>query len=113
MPKKNYLYVGHYIAETGEYILKVGTTNDLKRRRIEHNYNYRRCSRYRMPKSQQFQYDWCLPLSEFNTLRYEKKTKAELDKAEIGIHFSNDRYCCTEKPNKIVVTIKKSYEINL
>lgn len=113
MSKKYYLYVGHYIAETGEYILKVGTTNDLKRRRIEHNYNYRRSSKYRMPRSEQFQYNWYLPLSKLNTLRYEEKTKAELDKAEIGARFSNDRYCCAEKPNKIVVTIKKSYEINL
>jgi hypothetical protein len=28
---KEYLYVGHYIDDEGNYILKVGTTNDLER----------------------------------------------------------------------------------
>ena len=39
MREKEYLYVGHYIDKDGNYILKVGTTNDLERRRKEHNRN--------------------------------------------------------------------------
>ena len=35
---KEYLYVGHYIDDEGNYILKVGTTNDLERRRKEHTH---------------------------------------------------------------------------
>lgn len=31
--EKEYLYVGHYIDAQGNYILKIGTTNDLARRR--------------------------------------------------------------------------------
>lgn len=30
--KKEYLYVGHYFDVEGNYILKIGTTNDLVRR---------------------------------------------------------------------------------
>ena len=32
---KEFLYVGHYIDTNGNFILKVGTTNDLKRRQTE------------------------------------------------------------------------------
>ena len=36
MTEKEFLYVGHYIDIDGNYILKIGTTNDLKRRQTEH-----------------------------------------------------------------------------
>ena len=39
---KEYLYVGHYIDKNGFYILKIGTTNDLKRRAQEHTRNYKK-----------------------------------------------------------------------
>ena len=35
--EKEYLYVGHYIDTKGNYILKVGTTNNLKNRQRQHN----------------------------------------------------------------------------
>ena len=41
---KEYLYVGYYIDTQGRYILKIGTTNDLKRRQAEHNRNYKRAN---------------------------------------------------------------------
>ena len=33
--EKEFLYVGHYIDTDGNYILKIGTTNDLRRRAAE------------------------------------------------------------------------------
>lgn len=39
---KEFLYVGHYIDVLGNYILKVGTTNDLARRQKEHTRNYKK-----------------------------------------------------------------------
>ena len=54
---KEFLYVGYYYDEQGRFVLKIGTTNDLKRRRYEHNYNYRKSNGMaRMPKSNSFEY---------------------------------------------------------
>ena len=73
--EKEYLYVGYYTSVEGEYILKIGTTNDLDRRRSEHNRNYRKSPEHTMPKNGTFEYLWSLPLSKYNTLRYEDKTR--------------------------------------
>ena len=48
--EKEFLYVGHYIDINGDYILKIGTTNDLDRRRKEHTRNYKRSPNYKMAK---------------------------------------------------------------
>lgn len=111
--KKEYLYVGHYIDEQGNYILKVGTTNDLKRRRVEHNRNYRRATIHTMPQEETFEYDWSLPLSKYNTLRFEDKTREAWIEEEIGEFIRNDRFVCKEKPIVVKVVIKKTYEIYL
>ena len=111
--EKQFLYVGHYTTEQGEYILKIGTTNDLERRRKEHTRNYRRCKNCPMPKDTEFCYDWTLPLSKYNTLRYEDANKAEWQKMGIGTFIRNDRFKCKEKPPSIQVSIKKTYTINL
>ena len=72
---KEFLYVGHYYDILGRYLLKIGTTNDLKRRRAEHTRNYRRAKNYQMPADAEFEYDWYLPLSKYNTLRFEDKNR--------------------------------------
>lgn len=46
----DYVYVGHYTDVDGNYILKVGTTKDLNRRRREHNQSYSKKKNYRMAK---------------------------------------------------------------
>ena len=40
--EKEFLYVGHYVDTNGDYILKIGTTNNLDRRQKEHTRNYKR-----------------------------------------------------------------------
>ena len=110
---KEYLYVGHYIDLDGNYILKVGTTNDLNRRQKEHTRNYRKTPNYPMPQESEFVYDWHISLSKYNTLRYEDKTKAQWKEENIGEFVRNDRFKCAEKPNAVSITIRKTYEIIL
>ena len=62
MKNKEFLYVGHYYDENGVHILKIGTTNDLKRRQREHTRNYKKSPVYRLPKTGKFIYDFSLPL---------------------------------------------------
>ena len=37
---KEYLYIGHYIDVNDKYVLKVGTTDNPKRRQKQHNRYY-------------------------------------------------------------------------
>lgn len=110
---KEYIYVGHYTDINNKYILKVGTTNNLKRRRTEHTRNYRRVTNHTMPQDSTFEYDWYLPLSKYNTVRYEDKTRAKWIEEQIGEFIRNDRFVCKEKPTKVEIIIRKVYEIML
>lgn len=112
--EKEFLYVGHYYDENGNYLLKIGTTNQLDRRRTEHNRNYKKEScAYRMPKSGSFEYDFTIPLSKYNTLRYEDRNRAKWQKENIGEFVRNDRFLCAEKPVEVEITIRKTYKIKL
>ena len=111
--EKEFLYIGHYTDTKGNYILKIGTTNDLKRRKSQHTTNYRRAKQYTMPQDSEFEYDWSLPLSKYNTFRYEDKNKEKFKQEQIGEYVRNDRFCCKQKPARVVVKIKKEYEIIL
>lgn len=111
--KKEYLYVGHYVDTLGRYILKIGTTNDLKRRAQEHTRNYRRAKNYTLPSGEKFEYDWVRPLSKYNTLRYEDKNRTLWQELGIGEFVRNDRFCCETKPDFVQITIRKTYQIAL
>ena len=93
MANKEYLYVGHYIDVLGYYMLKIGTTNDLKRRKKEHTRNYKKSPVHTMPPDGEFEYDFTLPLSKYNTLRYEDKNRERWQGAQIGGFVRNDRIC--------------------
>ena len=107
------LYVGHYFDSEGNCILKIGTTNNLHRRRNEHNINYKKSANHTMPLNGSFEYDFWLPLSKYNTLRYEDKNRQLWIEQEIGEFIRNDRFCCTEKPQTVSIFIKKEYIIEL
>lgn len=113
MREKEYLYVGHYIDKDGNYILKVGTTNDLERRRKEHTRNYRKSENYTLPRGNEFQYDFHLKLSKYNTLRYEDSTRERWQNEGVGVFVRNDRFCCPVKPASVKIKIRKVYEIPL
>lgn len=110
---KEFLYVGHYTDVKGNYILKIGTTNNLERRQKEHTRKYLNAATCRMPIGQEFEYDWYLPLSKYNTLRYEDRNRQAWQDAKIGVFVRNDRFLCTEKPAAVAVTIRKTYTIEL
>ena len=105
--------MGHYYDTYGRYILKIGTTNDLKRRQLEHTRNYRRAEEYTLPQDGKFIYDWFLRLSRYNTLRYEDKTRAKWQEENIGEYVRNDRFSCIVKPSCVQVKIRKTYVIQL
>ena len=111
--EKEFLYVGHYTDTNGRYVLKIGTTNNLERRRKEHTRNYRRGKTLTLSATDEFLYDWFLPLSKYNTIRYEDKNRAKWQEENIGEFVRNDRFLCQEKPNKVIVKIRKEYEIAL
>lgn len=111
---KEYLYVGHYTDTEGNYILKVGTTNNLNRRRYQHNQYYRKkASHHQMPEEESFIYDWFKEFALSNTKKYEENAKEDWRDQEIGEYIRNDRFCCDEKPHSVFITIRKTYEIIL
>ena len=110
---KEFFYVGHYLAEDGNYILKVGTTNNLQRRRAEHNRAYKATPNHPMTPGSSFEYDWFIPLSKYNTIRTEDKTKERFKNCGFGEYLDNDRFIFAEKPAEIEITIRKTYQIAL
>ena len=110
---KEFLYVGHYTDTNGNFILKIGTTNNLERRQKEHTRNYHKAPAYTLPKDKEFSYDWKLPLSKYNTLRYEDRNRQRWQEMEIGEYVRNDRFCCPVKPDKVIVKIRKEYVVEI
>lgn len=111
--QKEYLYVGHYVDTDGKYVLKIGTTNDLQRRKTEHTRNYRRAKKHTLPPNCEFVYDWHIALSKYNTLRFEDSNRQAWANMNIGVFVRNDRFVCDEKPVSISVKIRKEYQIAL
>ena len=110
---KDFLYVGHYIDTDGNYILKIGTTNDLETRQSQHTRYYAKAKNHPMAEGTQFAFDWYLPLSRANTHRYEESIKDLWISQAFGTHIRNDRFCFTAKPDKVYITIRKTYEVAL
>ena len=110
---KEYLYIGYYIDLIGRFILKIGTTNDLHRRQMEHNRNYKKSPNYTMPPDGCFTYIWSIPLSKYNTLRYEDYNRAMWQEMGIGEYVRNDRFVLANVPNFVPVKIRKTYQIAL
>lgn len=112
--EKEFLYVGHYYDTAGNYILKIGTTNDLRRRAMEHTRHYRKAAEYTLPKGKEFVYDFSLRLSKYNTLRYEDRNRARWQDSGVGEYVRNDRFNCgRRKPDKVTLLIRKEYEVIL
>ena len=110
---KEFLYVGHYITICGKYVLKVGTTNNLNRRRKEHNRAYTKTPHYPLAEGTEFEYDWYLPLSKYNTLRYEDKNRKMWQEMAIGEFVRNDRFVIAEELAEVEIKIRKTYKIAL
>jgi predicted GIY-YIG superfamily endonuclease len=111
--EKEFLYVGHYVDTEGNYMLKIGTTNDLDRRATEHTRNYRRAKTHTLPPNKKFEYDWHIALSKYNTLRCEDKNRQKWIDEKIGKFIRNDRFCCGQKPKEVEVVVRKTYKVAL
>ena len=111
--EKEFLYVGYYIDTLGRVILKIGTTNDLKRRAQEHTRNYHRAKQYTMPPDEIFHYLWNRPLSKYNTLRYEDSNREAWKELGIGEFVRNDRFILCKVPESVPVKIRKVYQVSL
>jgi len=111
--EKEYLYVGYYRDIDDNFILKIGTTNDLKRRQAEHTRNYKRTAQYTLPPDGMFQYLWTHPLSKYNTLRYEDSNRELWKTMNIGTFVRNDRFVLEKIPSFVPIRIRKTYEVAL
>ena len=110
---KEFLYVGYYFDTLGRFILKIGTTNDLDRRQKEHTNKYKKAAHCPMPTDGKFEYLWHLPLSKWNTHRFEESNIAEWQEMGIGEYIRNDRFILDNVPNFVSVKIRKTYQIAL
>ena len=113
MNEKEYLYIGYYVDTNGKYILKIGTTNDLKRRQAEHTRNYKRAKTHTLPQDSTFEYIWSLKLSKYNTLRYEDKNRKRWQDLGIGEFVRNDRFILHSPIEFVEIIIRKTYKIAL
>ena len=111
--EKELLYIGTYTDVDGNRILKIGTTNDLKRRKSEHNRTYKRATVHTMPSDASFEYIWTHPLSKYNTLRYEDKNKEKWKAENVGEYVRNDRFVIPEELTEVEIKIRKIYKIAL
>lgn len=111
--EKEFLYVGYYKDIDNNFILKIGTTNDLKRRRAEHNRMYKQSPHNTMPMDGSFEYLWHLALSKYNTLRYEDNNKKAWQEMNLGEYVRNDRFVLQKVPKSVPIKIRKVYEVAL
>lgn len=110
---KEFLYFGGYLDTDGNVIFKIGTTNDLNRRKAEHDKAYTKTPNH--PRKTEFEYITYIELSKLNTLRYEEKFKEQLRLAGIGEYVENDRFVMSaeELQTPLIFTIRNDYFINL
>lgn len=114
MRGSNYVYVGHYTDIDGNYILKVGTTNNIKRRTCEHTAAYKEKKKYKMPKDGQFVMDWYRPVSYKNSISTENRTRQAWKNEGIGQFIPKDRFNCgATPPRQVKVKIRKEWTIDL
>ena len=114
MRGSNYVYVGHYTDIDGNYNLKVGTTNNIKRRTCEHTAAYKEKKKYQMPKDGQFVMDWYRPVSYKNSIKTEDRTRQAWKNEGIGKFIPKDRFNCgATPPRQVKVKIRKEWIVDL
>ena len=114
MRGSNYVYVGHYTDIDGNYILKVGTTNNIRRRTCEHTAAYKEKKKYQMPKDGHFVMDWYRPVSYKNSINTENRTRQAWKNEGIGKFIPKDRFNCgATPPRQVKVKIRKEWTVDL
>jgi predicted GIY-YIG superfamily endonuclease len=114
MNEKKYLYVLKYLTVNDKIVVKVGTTNNLKRRMYEHNnYYQKKAKNHRMPKGATVELVWAKQFSAENVEKYEEENKEYWRDLGFGDYVKNDRFVFDEMPPYVEIIIKKSYIISL
>ena len=108
---KEFFYLGFYLDILGNWILKIGTTNDLTERMTQHNRDNLKLTNHPMMPGTKFHYLWFVPLSKYNSLRIEDQTKARFKEMGFGEYIRNDRFLFTEPPEQVEIIVKKTYTI--
>lgn len=112
--EKEWLYIGYYYDEDNNFILKVGTTNNLEVRKKQHDNYYRnKASHNKMPKENEFHYLWSWQFSKYTTHRLEDETKEKWKALGFGEYVNNDRFLCAEIPQEVEVKVRKTYTIEV
>ena len=113
--QETFLYIGHYTDRNGNYILKLGTTNNLERRQKEHTKNYHNAATHTMREDEEFTYTWFIKIAnKYQALECEDINRQNWKDLEIGKYLRNDRFACDKKPCKIEIqTLETVYKITL
>lgn len=108
------LYVGWYVDNGGKYIVKIGTTNDIKRRTYEHNrYYHNKAKNSPMAENENFHMIWHKMFAIDNVEKYEADNKEYWQDLGFGDYIKNDRFVFNELPPFVEIIIRKSYIIPL
>jgi len=111
MKAKEYFYVGWYRECLGRFVVKIGTTNNLERRKKEHNKKYLNTPNYPIGTTK-FNYVFAIPLSKYTTLRIEDEVREMLKEMNIGKYVRNDRFLCDELPKEFTFKVRKEYTVS-
>jgi hypothetical protein len=66
-----------------------------------------------MNAGEEFTYLWNLPLSKYNTLRFEDYNRQRWQEMGIGEFIRNDRFILETIPEFVEIAIRKTYRIPL
>ena len=107
--EKESFYIGVYSSE-GVLILKIGTTNNLKRREAEHRRGICKLKNY--PGSD-YRTLWEIKLSKANTLKVEDQMRKKMKEHPNLRFIANDRFAVKSEVPEIELTVRKTYKIPL
>ena len=114
MRGSDYVYVRHHTDIDGNYIRKVGTSNNSRRRTWEQTAAYKGKKKCQMRKDGQFVMDWYRPVSYKNSIKTEDRTRQAWKNEGIGQFIPKDRFNCgATPPRQVKVKIRKEWIVDL
>lgn len=105
--EKESFYIGVYYIENGQ-VLKIGTTNNLKRREKEHQRGIPKLKNY---PGKGYKMLWEIRLSKANTLKTEAQMRQKMKEHPNLKFIANDRFAVIGEIPEIELTIRKTYKI--
>lgn len=106
---KESFYIGVYNSE-GKPVIKIGTTNNLKRREAEHKKGICKLKNY---PGTDYRTLWELKLSKANTLKVEEQMRRKMKEHPSLRFIAKDRFAIESEVPEIELTVRKTYKIPL